>query len=73
MNLHLKAESHATSSEEKAASLEGKLGRLSESIERGKKRLHDEHSQLKRDSKSSISRITGNVSRPVSCPVFTSD
>lgn len=61
MDLRLKAESYATSAEEKAASLEGKLGHLSESIEREKERLHDEHSQLKMDSKSSISRITGNL------------
>ena len=39
-----------------------KLGHLAESIEREKKRLHDEHSQLKSDSKLSISRISANVS-----------
>ncbi|KAJ1400411.1 Spindle assembly checkpoint component Mad1 [Sesbania bispinosa] len=61
MNVRLKAESRAASAEEKATSLERKLGNLSESIEREKKRLHDEHSQLKRDSKLSISRITANL------------
>lgn len=70
MNLRLKAESLAASAEEKATSLEGKLGHLSESIEREKKRLHDEHSQLKRDSKLSISRITANVSGYICCSVF---
>ncbi|TKY53850.1 Mitotic spindle checkpoint protein MAD1 [Spatholobus suberectus] len=60
-NLRIKAESHAASAEEKATSLEGKLGHLSESIEREKKRLRDEHSQLKSDTKLSISRITANL------------
>lgn len=67
MNLRIKAESNATSAEEKAKSLEGKLGHLSESIEREKKRLNDEHSQLKRDSKFSVSRITANVSGYICC------
>lgn len=61
-NLRIQAESHAASAQEKATSLEGKLGHLSETIEREKKRLHDDHSQLKKDSKFSISRITANVS-----------
>ena len=61
MNLRKTAESHASSAEEKMTSLEGKLGHLAESIEREKKRLHDEHSQLKSDSKLSISRISANV------------
>ncbi|XP_004499365.1 mitotic spindle checkpoint protein MAD1 isoform X2 [Cicer arietinum] len=60
-NLRTKAESHAASAEEKATTLEQKLGHLSESTERGKKRLHDDHSQLKRDSEFSISRITANL------------
>ncbi|KAL5182266.1 Dynamin-2B [Glycine soja] len=60
-DLRQKADSHAASTEEKAASLEGKLGHLSESIEREKKRLHDEHSQLKSDSNLSISRISANL------------
>ncbi|KAK7348490.1 hypothetical protein VNO80_23048 [Phaseolus coccineus] len=60
-NICKKAESHASSAEEKVRSLEGKLGHLSESIEREKKRLHDEHSQLKSDSKLSISRISANL------------
>ncbi|XP_027331998.1 mitotic spindle checkpoint protein MAD1 isoform X2 [Abrus precatorius] len=63
MNLRIKAESHAASAEKKATSLEGKLGHLSESIEREKNRLHDEHAQLKRDSKLSISRITANLEK----------
>lgn len=58
----MKAESHAASAEEKATSLDGKLGHLSESIEREKKCLHDEHTQLQSDLKLSISRITANVS-----------
>ncbi|XP_027915679.1 mitotic spindle checkpoint protein MAD1 isoform X4 [Vigna unguiculata] len=61
MNLRKTAESHASSAEEKMTSLEGKLGHLAESIEREKKRLHDEHSQLKSDSKLSISRISANL------------
>ncbi|KAK7363925.1 hypothetical protein VNO77_06088 [Canavalia gladiata] len=60
-NRCIKAESHAATAEEKAVSLEGKLGHLSETIECEKKRLHDEHAQLKRDSKLSISRITANL------------
>ncbi|RDY07536.1 Mitotic spindle checkpoint protein MAD1, partial [Mucuna pruriens] len=60
-NLRIKAESHAASAEEKATSLEGKLGHLSESIKREKNQLHDEHSQLKSDSKLSISRISANL------------
>ncbi|KAL2339328.1 hypothetical protein Fmac_013774 [Flemingia macrophylla] len=59
--LRIKAESHAASVEGKATSLEGKLGHLSESIEREKKRLHDELSLLKSDSKLSISRISANL------------
>ncbi|KAG2406974.1 Mitotic spindle checkpoint protein [Vigna angularis] len=61
MNLRKKAESQASSAEEKTTSLEGKLGHLAESIEREKKRLHDEQSQLKSDSKLSISRISANL------------
>ncbi|XP_020230705.1 mitotic spindle checkpoint protein MAD1 [Cajanus cajan] len=60
-NLRIKAESHAASAEEKATSLEGKLGHLSEGTEREKKRLHDELSLLKSDSKLSISRISANL------------
>lgn len=58
----MKAESHAASAEEKAITLDRKLAHLSESIEREKKRLHDEHIQLQSDLKLSISRITANVS-----------
>lgn len=61
MNLRIKSESRAASAEEKATSLEGKLSHLSESIEREKRRLHDEHSQLESDSKLSISRISANL------------
>lgn len=61
MNLRIKSESLAASAEEKATSLEGKLSHLSESIEREKRRLHDEHSQLESDSKLSISRISANL------------
>ncbi|KAG4401481.1 hypothetical protein GLYMA_07G272700v4 [Glycine max] len=60
-DLRKKAESHAASAEEKATSFEGKLGHLSESIEREKKRLRDDHSQLKSDSKLSISRISAKL------------
>lgn len=62
MNLRMKAESSAASATEKASLLEGKLSHLSESIEREKKRLYDELSQLKRDSKLSVSRIRADVS-----------
>lgn len=60
-NLRIQAESHAASAQDKATSLEGKLGHLSETIEREKKRLHHDHSQLKKDSNFSISRITANL------------
>ncbi|KAF7801546.1 mitotic spindle checkpoint protein MAD1 [Senna tora] len=63
MSLRMKAESHAASAEEKATNLDAKLGHLSESIEREKKRLHDEHTQLQSDLKLSISRITANLER----------
>ncbi|KAK4270927.1 hypothetical protein QN277_019691 [Acacia crassicarpa] len=62
-DLRMKAESHAASAEEKATSLDMKLGHLSDSIEREKKRLNDEHSQLQSDLKLSISRITANLER----------
>ncbi|KAI5414351.1 mitotic spindle checkpoint protein MAD1 [Lathyrus oleraceus] len=62
-NLRMKVESDAASAEEKATSLEGRLGRLSESIERDKKRVQDDHSQLESDSKFSISRINANLEK----------
>ncbi|KAJ6934884.1 hypothetical protein NC651_009775 [Populus alba x Populus x berolinensis] len=52
--LRHKAESSAASAEEKASVLEGKLGHLSESIEREKKRLNTELAQLNRESKHSV-------------------
>ncbi|KAI4296145.1 hypothetical protein L6164_036127 [Bauhinia variegata] len=63
MNLRMKAESHAASAEEKTSSLEGKLRHLSESTEREKRRLYDEHTQLEKDSKLSVSRIAANLER----------
>ncbi|KAL1334405.1 hypothetical protein HN51_063326 [Arachis hypogaea] len=63
MNIRAKAESHAASTEEKAKSLEGKLSHLSESTEREKQRLNDELTQLKRDSKFSVSKITANLEK----------
>lgn len=63
MNLRMKAESSVASAEEKASVLERKLNHISESIERDKKRLHNEIEQLKRESKLSISRISADVSR----------
>ncbi|KAJ0080524.1 hypothetical protein Patl1_23498 [Pistacia atlantica] len=59
-NLRMKAESAATSAEEKASLLEGKLSHVSESIEREKKRLQNELTQLKKESKFSISRISAD-------------
>ena len=61
-NLRQKAESSAASAEEKASVLEGKLGNLSENIEREKKRLNTELAQLNRESKHSVSRIRADVS-----------
>lgn len=66
----MKVESDAASAEEKATTLEGRLGRLSESIERDKKRVQDDHSQLESDSKFSISRINANVSCHICCSLF---
>ncbi|KAJ0013716.1 hypothetical protein Pint_20703 [Pistacia integerrima] len=57
----MKAESAATSAEEKASLLEGKLSHVSESIEREKKRLQNELTQLKKESKFSISRISADL------------
>ncbi|KAH9684505.1 mitotic spindle checkpoint protein MAD1 [Citrus sinensis] len=63
LNLRRKAESAAASAEEKASLLEGKLTHLSDSIEREKKRLNNEVTQLKRESKSSISRIGADLEK----------
>ncbi|KAI5593247.1 hypothetical protein BDE02_03G001700 [Populus trichocarpa] len=62
-NLRQKAESSAASAEEKASVLEGKLGHLSESIEREKKRLNTELAQLNRESKHSVSRIRADLEK----------
>ncbi|XVF75090.1 hypothetical protein PTKIN_Ptkin13bG0160300 [Pterospermum kingtungense] len=63
MNLRKQAESSAASAEEKATGFEGKLAQLSQSIEREKKRLHNELAQLKGESKLSISRISADLER----------
>ncbi|XVF23150.1 hypothetical protein REPUB_Repub13aG0012800 [Reevesia pubescens] len=63
MNLRKKAESFAASAEEKATVLEAKLTQLSQSIEREKKRLHNELAQLKGESKLSVSRISADLER----------
>ncbi|KAK8493116.1 hypothetical protein V6N13_104898 [Hibiscus sabdariffa] len=63
MNLRKKAESSASSAEEKAADLEGKLTQFSQSMEREKKRLHNELAQLKGESKLSVSRISADLER----------
>lgn len=62
MNLRMKAESSAALAEERASSLEGKLSHLSESIEREKKRLHNDLAHLKKESELSVARITADVS-----------
>ncbi|KAJ6704553.1 METHYLTRANSFERASE-RELATED [Salix viminalis] len=60
-NLRQKAESSAASAEEKASVLEGKLGHLSESIEREKKHHNTELALLNRESKHSVSRIRADL------------
>ncbi|KAF2320297.1 hypothetical protein GH714_026891 [Hevea brasiliensis] len=62
-NLRKKAESSATSAEEKASVLEGKLSHLSESIDREKKCLNNELAQLRGDSELTVSRITADLER----------
>lgn len=62
MNLRKAAESSAASAEEKRSILEAKLSQLSETFEREKKCLRNELTQLKRDSKLSVSRISADVS-----------
>ncbi|XP_039060342.1 mitotic spindle checkpoint protein MAD1-like isoform X1 [Hibiscus syriacus] len=63
MNLRKKVESSSVSAEEKAADLKGKLNQFSQSIEREKKRLHNELAQLKGESKLSVSRISADLER----------
>lgn len=63
MNLRLKADASKASAEEKASIFERKLSNLSESIEKEKKRLHNEIELLERDSKLSVSRKSADVSR----------
>ncbi|XP_022721324.1 mitotic spindle checkpoint protein MAD1 [Durio zibethinus] len=63
INLRKRAESSAASAEEKATGLEGKHNQLSQSIEREKKRLHNELTQLKGESKLSVSRISADLER----------
>nr|XP_043624000.1 mitotic spindle checkpoint protein MAD1 [Erigeron canadensis] len=63
MDLRKKAESLLSSAEEKASRLEGKLGHVSESIEREKVRLQKELTQLKQESKLAISRISADLEK----------
>ncbi|CAB4267682.1 unnamed protein product [Prunus armeniaca] len=63
MNLRMKAESSAALAEGKVSSLEGKLSHLSESIEREKKRLHNDLAHLKKESELSVARITADLER----------
>ncbi|PWA49447.1 mitotic checkpoint family protein [Artemisia annua] len=63
MDLRKKAESSLASAEEKASLLEGKLSHVSESMEREKVRLQKELTQLKQESKLSISRIGADLER----------
>ncbi|KAL3515769.1 hypothetical protein ACH5RR_022671 [Cinchona calisaya] len=63
VNLREKAQSSAALSEEKASTLEGKLNKVSESIEREKIRLQNELAQLKSESKFSVSRISADLEK----------
>lgn len=63
LNLRKAAESSAASAEEKRSILEAKLSQLSETFEREKKCLRNELTQLKRDSKLSVSRISADLER----------
>ncbi|OMO95515.1 Spindle assembly checkpoint component Mad1 [Corchorus capsularis] len=63
MNLRKKAESSAATAEEKATVLEGKLSQLSQSIEREKRRLHNDIAHLTEESKLSVSRISADLER----------
>lgn len=63
LDLRKNAESLLASAEEKASLLEGKLSHVSESIERERVRLQKELTQLKQESKLSISRIGADLER----------
>lgn len=63
MDLRKKAESLVSSAEEKARVLEGKLSHVSESIEREKVRLQKDLTQLKQESKLSMSRISADLEK----------
>ncbi|KAL4588424.1 hypothetical protein LXL04_001313 [Taraxacum kok-saghyz] len=63
MDLRKNAESLLSSAEEKANLLEGKLSHVSESIEREKVRLQKDLTQLKQESKLSISRISADLEK----------
>ncbi|CAI9287230.1 unnamed protein product [Lactuca saligna] len=63
MDLRKKAESLLSSAEEKASLLEGKLSQVSESTEREKVRLQKDLTQLKQESKLSISRISADLEK----------
>ncbi|KAI3774441.1 hypothetical protein L1987_48997 [Smallanthus sonchifolius] len=63
MELRKNAESLLSSAEQKASNLEGKLSHVSESIEREKVRLQKELTQLKQESKFSMSRISADLER----------
>lgn len=62
-DLRKNAESLLASAEEKASLLEGKLSHVSESIERERVRFQKELTQLKQESKLSISRISADLER----------
>ncbi|CAL1384811.1 unnamed protein product [Linum trigynum] len=62
-NLRKKAESTAAAAEDKAKELEAKLGHISKSIEKEKKRFNNELAQLNRDSKFSITKITVDLEK----------
>lgn len=63
MDLRKNAESLVASAEEKASLLERKLSHVSESIERERVRLQKDLTQLKQESKLSISRISADLER----------
>lgn len=63
VDLRKNAESLVASAEEKASLLERKLSQVSESIERERVRLHKDLTQLKQESKLSISRISADLER----------
>lgn len=63
VNLREKAQSLAALAEEKASTLEGKLHKVSQSIEKEKIRLQNELAQLRSESKLSVSRISADLER----------